>query len=277
MAERWQARLERLLEARAARTAAARSCTDRIPTSSRPTSSAAQIGEGTGGVTEPVQAAHRAAARRPARRHRSRDRPRARARVSVRHDHRPRQPAWTKRRATVCRSGSSRGWPSTSSIGPVDSNTAMWLRDAARQEKLPEIKDLERPQVLSVPVGSGVVGLHRRHAGVMRSSASCCVTARSDRRYRCGVRTRPRREVEGVLERVARRDSADLRQRARGREPVRSDRQTDRRAARALAKSSTSDRRSVRTGSGSRSSRREASSRPTCIWPTPRRARSSAS
>ena len=32
------------------------------------------------------------------------------------------------------------------SIGPVDSNTAMWLRDAARQERLPEIKDLDNPK-----------------------------------------------------------------------------------------------------------------------------------
>ena len=28
------------------------------------------------------------------------------------------------------------------SIGPVDSNTSLWIRDAARQEKLPAIKDL---------------------------------------------------------------------------------------------------------------------------------------
>jgi hypothetical protein len=32
------------------------------------------------------------------------------------------------------------------SIGPVDPNTAMWLRDAARQEKLPAIKDLDNPK-----------------------------------------------------------------------------------------------------------------------------------
>ena len=32
------------------------------------------------------------------------------------------------------------------SIGPVDSNTALWIRDAARQEKLPEIKDLNNPK-----------------------------------------------------------------------------------------------------------------------------------
>ena len=32
------------------------------------------------------------------------------------------------------------------SLGPVDPNTAMWLRDAARQEKLPSIKDLNNPK-----------------------------------------------------------------------------------------------------------------------------------
>jgi len=32
------------------------------------------------------------------------------------------------------------------SIGPVDPNTAMWLRDAARQEKLPAISDLDNPK-----------------------------------------------------------------------------------------------------------------------------------
>ncbi len=32
------------------------------------------------------------------------------------------------------------------SIGPVDPNTAMWLRDAARQEKLPSIDDLNNPR-----------------------------------------------------------------------------------------------------------------------------------
>jgi hypothetical protein len=32
------------------------------------------------------------------------------------------------------------------SIGPVDPNTAMWLRDAARQEKLPSIDELDNPK-----------------------------------------------------------------------------------------------------------------------------------
>jgi Tol biopolymer transport system component len=32
------------------------------------------------------------------------------------------------------------------SLGPVDANTAMWMRDAARQERLPAIKDLDNPK-----------------------------------------------------------------------------------------------------------------------------------
>src|SRR6476646_3896618 len=32
------------------------------------------------------------------------------------------------------------------SLGPVDPNTAMWLRDAARQEKLPSIAELDNPK-----------------------------------------------------------------------------------------------------------------------------------
>src|SRR5438067_9209881 len=32
------------------------------------------------------------------------------------------------------------------SLGPVDPNTAMWLRDAVRQEKLPSIEDLDNPK-----------------------------------------------------------------------------------------------------------------------------------
>src|SRR5437868_4073963 len=32
------------------------------------------------------------------------------------------------------------------SLGPVDPNTAMWLRDAARQEKLPSIEQLDNPK-----------------------------------------------------------------------------------------------------------------------------------
>jgi hypothetical protein len=42
------------------------------------------------------------------------------------------------------------------SIGPVDPNTAMWVRDAARQEKLPAIKDLNNPKYFPYRWGQAV-------------------------------------------------------------------------------------------------------------------------
>jgi Tol biopolymer transport system component len=42
------------------------------------------------------------------------------------------------------------------SIGPVDPNTAMWLRDAARGETLPEIKDLDNPKYFPYRWGQAV-------------------------------------------------------------------------------------------------------------------------
>ena len=48
------------------------------------------------------------------------------------------------------------------SIGPNDPNTAMWLRDAARRERLPAIKDLDDPEYFPVSLGPGVLVLRRR-------------------------------------------------------------------------------------------------------------------
>jgi Periplasmic component of the Tol biopolymer transport system len=42
------------------------------------------------------------------------------------------------------------------SIGPVDSNTAMWIRDAARQEMLPDLKDLNDPKYFPYRWGQAV-------------------------------------------------------------------------------------------------------------------------
>ncbi len=42
------------------------------------------------------------------------------------------------------------------SIGPVDPHTAMWIRDAARQEKLPQIKDLNNPKYFPYRWGQAV-------------------------------------------------------------------------------------------------------------------------
>jgi Tol biopolymer transport system component len=42
------------------------------------------------------------------------------------------------------------------SIGPVDAHTAMWMREAARREKLPDIKDLEDPRYFPYRYGEAL-------------------------------------------------------------------------------------------------------------------------
>jgi Tol biopolymer transport system component len=42
------------------------------------------------------------------------------------------------------------------SIGPVDPNTAMWMREAARREKLPDINDLDNPRYFPYRYGQAV-------------------------------------------------------------------------------------------------------------------------
>ncbi|MEN3336780.1 MAG: hypothetical protein V7647_456 [Acidobacteriota bacterium] len=42
------------------------------------------------------------------------------------------------------------------SIGPVDPNTAMWMREAARREKLPDIKDLDDPRYFPYRYGQAL-------------------------------------------------------------------------------------------------------------------------
>ncbi len=42
------------------------------------------------------------------------------------------------------------------SIGPVDPHTAMWMREAARREKLPDIKDLEDPRYFPYRYGQAL-------------------------------------------------------------------------------------------------------------------------
>ena len=105
------------------------------------------------------------------------------------------------------------------SIGPVDPNTAMWLRDAARQERLPAIKDLDNPKYFPYRWGQAfwayvagrwgdeVIGdmLTHRVAGRRFDEAFEQVLGVS---------------VEAAVERLARRDSADApAHRRRGREP----------------------------------------------------------
>ena len=97
-----------------------------------------QIDEGTGGVTEGLQRRDRAAARRE-----------------------PRQRPTTCSATSSCTRFSTtssaqeagamplwfiEGMAEYLSLGPRDTQTAMWLRDAAREDRLPSITDLDNPR-----------------------------------------------------------------------------------------------------------------------------------
>ena len=145
MAERWRRRLERLLEHEL------RGRQPLVLYASHPDFEqtnviGGEIGRRHGRRDRTGQAAHRAAAGRSSRGHRSRDRPRARARVSVRHDDAARQRRPDESGVERLPLWFIEGMAEYLSIGPVDPNTAMWLRDAARREKLPTIKDLNNPK-----------------------------------------------------------------------------------------------------------------------------------
>ncbi len=70
------------------------------------------------------------------------------------------------------------------SLGPVDPNTAMWMRDAVRQDKLPDIKDLNDPKYFPYRWGQAfwayvtgrwgdpIIGTLLRAAGSMGSARS---------------------------------------------------------------------------------------------------------
>ena len=138
MAERWHARLRAAAAAPAQRPPAA----DPLRLSPRLRADERDSGRDRrrdGRRHRVAQAAHRPAACRAARRHRPRDRPRARPRVSVRHHARPaRAPRAAGRRGMRLPLWFIEGMAEYLSIGPVDPHTAMWLRDAARQETAPD-------------------------------------------------------------------------------------------------------------------------------------------
>ena len=92
------------------------------------------------------------------------------------------------------------------SIGPVDPHTAMWMREAARREKLPDDRRARRSPLFPVSLRPGALGVHRRpirrRGG--RRHAAC--------RRRVAGRLRGRRfegvlqvKTEGAVEGVARR------------------------------------------------------------------------
>ena len=161
------------------------------------------------------------------------------------------------------------------SVGPVDPHTAMWMRDAARREKLPTDRAAQRPALLPVPLRPGAVGvrrrpLGRRGGGATRSASAVAAAGPAERSW-SGDRAGRQGALEAVAPGHPRRLRAGL-TRPRS-EPDRLRRaRSSRRRTRA---SSTSRPRSAPTAAGWCSSPRRTCSRSTCTWPTPRPARSS--
>ena len=130
---------------RAAAAGSRSSCTPRIRTSSRPTSFGRHRRRHRRRDREQSAPRHPAVCRRPCR-NRSRARPRARARVPVRHG------VAERRRGRPRRPGLQalplwfiEGMAEYLSLGPIDSNTAMWVREAASRDAMPSIDKLDDP------------------------------------------------------------------------------------------------------------------------------------
>ena len=119
-----------------------------------------EIGEGTGGVTEAYKRRIVLPFAGPIAVKRSRPRARAGSRLPVRH-HRDERERRVRRVRSGFRCGSSKEWQSICRSVPVDPVTAMWMREATRREQLPDIDKLDNPEVLSVSLRPGALGLHR--------------------------------------------------------------------------------------------------------------------
>ena len=94
------------------------------------------------------------------------------------------------RTRSSCPGGSSKGWPSTSRSAPAIAHTAMWLRDAAANNRLPTFEQLDDPQYFPYRFGhalwSFLAGsLRRRHSRRRscdrRRAARCARIRRGDR------------------------------------------------------------------------------------------------
>ena len=74
------------------------------------------------------------------------------------------------------------------SLGPVDSQTAMWLRDAVASEQAADAEAARQPALLPLPLRPRVLGVRRRalgrRQGDRRSSARACARATRRRRSR---------------------------------------------------------------------------------------------
>ena len=161
------------------------------------------------------------------------------------------------------------------SIGPVDTNTAMWVREASFRNAMPTIDRLDDPDFFPVPLRPCVLGVRRRTLGRPRRRRD----AAGDRpagRHRGGGAIGARRRHQDADDRVARVDPPQLCRRVRDRAARRMRSASRSSAAQAAAAISTWRRRSAPTAAAWCSCRRNRCSRSTCTSPTPRPGRSRA-
>src|SRR6059058_3711322 len=144
MAERWHARLERILEHRL-RGRQPLVLYGSHPDFEQTNAIGGELSEGTGGVTEPLRRRIVLPLGGPL----------ADTDHVIGHElvHAFQFDITTRPDAPPGQNGAERlplwfieGMAEYLSLGPVDPNTAMWLRDAVRQEKLPAIADLDNPK-----------------------------------------------------------------------------------------------------------------------------------
>ena len=151
------------------------------------------------------------------------------------------------------------------SIGPVDPHTAMWLRDATRKEKLPQIKDLDSGEFFPYRWGQAVwayIGGKYGDDLIGQIFRDCGPLRRSDR-WRSKHGHAHRRQ--GTVGKLARRHpravrAGDARHRARAHVRALAHRRTIKRRWRPTCR-----RRSAPTAATSSFSRRAICSRSICI------------
>ena len=113
-----------------------------------------------------------------------------------------------------CRCGLSKGMAEYLSLGPIDSNTAMWVREAALAGRDAVDREARRSRFLPVSIRSCLLGLCRRtfrRPGGWRAAAC----DRSRRKHCSGARGGARRGRGSADARVARRHQEIIRRRLR--------------------------------------------------------------
>ena len=84
------------------------------------------------------------------------------------------------------------------SLGPVDANTAMWVRDAVGARADADHRQARRSRLLPLPLRPRVLGLRRRDAGAIAPSATCCGPPVRDGDIEARIASRARRRQETV-------------------------------------------------------------------------------